>query len=267
MITTKKFYYLATVVALLSLLWPATLAAQEELVCETEVTVQADDWLSKIAEKEYGDVLLYPALAAATNAQAAADSSFTAIDNPDVIEPGWKICVPSLAQAQALAGSGPPGGASPADLTATELRNATYSGIYEAPVTLTDGLYEGEPFVEGAASRPVVEYISEIYGDLDGDGLADAAVFLVENSGGTGNFVYVAAQLNQNGQPVDAGAVWLEDRIQIKSATIADGQIMLEIITEGPGDAACCKSHKAQVAYALQDGQLVQVSSQAGDLE
>jgi hypothetical protein len=65
-----------------------------------------------------------------------------------------------------------------------------------------------------------------------------------------------AAQLNQNGLPADAGAVLIEDRIQVKSAVIEDGQIRLEILTEGPGDAACCKSHKAQKSYALQNGSL-----------
>ena len=37
------------------------------MVCETDVVVQADDWLSKIAEKFYGDPLAYQAIADATN--------------------------------------------------------------------------------------------------------------------------------------------------------------------------------------------------------
>ena len=97
------------------------------------------------------------------------------------------------------------------------LRNATYSGIYEEPITLTDGLYKGKPFGEGDASRPTVEYIggSELYGDLDGDGVADAVVFLVERGGGSGAFTYVSAQLNRGGKPADAGAVRIGDRIQV----------------------------------------------------
>jgi hypothetical protein len=63
------------------------------------------------------------------------------------------------------------------------LRNAIYSGIYDAPITLTDGRYEGEPFVAGDPARPVVTYVdgAEVYGDLDGDAVDDAVVFLVEN--------------------------------------------------------------------------------------
>ncbi|MCB0123824.1 MAG: hypothetical protein KDE58_16335, partial [Caldilineaceae bacterium] len=60
-----------------------------------------------------------------------------------------------------------------ATLSIDALKNGTYSGIDdEGAVTLTDGLYEGEPLVAGGAARPRVEYIdgSEHTGDLDGDG-------------------------------------------------------------------------------------------------
>ncbi|HXV43996.1 MAG TPA: hypothetical protein VEC96_13095, partial [Anaerolineae bacterium] len=36
-----------------------------------EYIVQADDWLSKLAEKNYGDVLAWPVIWEATNAKAA----------------------------------------------------------------------------------------------------------------------------------------------------------------------------------------------------
>jgi tungstate transport system substrate-binding protein len=96
------------VVVLLSMLFAfqaAALAApplQDEVVCEQEAVVQADDWLSKIAEKAYGDVFAYPAIADATNAKHAGDESFAMIENVDVIEPGWKLCLPSAADAEAM---------------------------------------------------------------------------------------------------------------------------------------------------------------------
>lgn len=102
----KKFLFLTVLLALVfSTLTSAALAApplQSAVVCEQEVTVKADDWLSKIAEKVYGDVLAYPAIADATNAKNAEDSSFAKIDNVDVIETGWKLCVPSPADAETL---------------------------------------------------------------------------------------------------------------------------------------------------------------------
>jgi heat shock protein HslJ len=147
-----------------------------------------------------------------------------------------------------------------------ELRNATYSGIYDEPVTLTDGRWEDEPFT--------VQYLdgSELYTDLDGDGAEDAVVFLLERGGGTANIIYMGAQLNEAGQPVDAGAVRL-DEVQIKSVSADDGQIQLEVITVGPGDGDCCPTHKASRTYAFQDGGWVDVSEEgqlaqvsAGDL-
>ena len=114
----------------------------------------------------------------------------------------------------------------------------------------------------------LVQYVddAELTGDLDGDGVADAVVFLVERGGGSGVFTYVAAQLNRAGQPVDAGAVRIGDRIQVKSAAIEEGQVTLDIITQGPGDPACCGTHQARTTYALQEGKLVETTGESGDL-
>jgi heat shock protein HslJ len=146
--------------------------------------------------------------------------------------------------------------------------NATYSGMYEEAVTLTDGLYEGEPFVEGDPARPSVQYVEdrELFGDLDGDGVEDAVVFLIERGGGTAAFTYIAAQLNQNGQPVDAGAVMVEDRTQILAQAIEDEQVVLDITTLGPGDGDCCPSHKTRRVYTLESGKLVDISPEDQDL-
>jgi molybdate transport system substrate-binding protein len=96
---------LVVVSLLLGVLAPTvTLAAPpaQEIACAEEYTVQADDWLSKIADKFLGDVLAYPAILAATNQQHAVDPAFTQIANPDLIEIGWQLCVPTVEQAQAL---------------------------------------------------------------------------------------------------------------------------------------------------------------------
>lgn len=104
----KRLINLVSVVSILaSLLAPTPALAQSEVVCESDVVVQADDWLSKIADKVYGNPLAYTAIAQATNAKAASDSSYAKIDNPDVIEAGWKLCLPSATEAQAMLGSAP----------------------------------------------------------------------------------------------------------------------------------------------------------------
>jgi hypothetical protein len=267
---TGRYFLILAVTAVLAVgLSSRPSLAQEELTCESDVVVQEGDWLSSIAETAYGDPMLYQAIASATNLIAQSDSSYATIDNPDLIELGWKLCVPSLADAQALVESVPaaagPEVVSPTGLTIEQLENATYSGIGvdEQPITLTGGEYESEPLAPESdiRQRAVMVPYGVRYGDLNGDGADDAVIFLSENSGGTGNFTYIAAQLNQDGQPVDAGSVWIEDRIQIISVAIEDGQVMLEVTAEGPGDAACCKTYKTQKTYALQDGRLTELPS------
>jgi hypothetical protein len=46
--------------------------------------------------------------------------------------------------------------------TLGELRAATYEGIFDYPVTLIDGCYEGEPFVEGGASATAALVVGAI---------------------------------------------------------------------------------------------------------
>ena len=70
-----------------------------------DYTVQADDWLSKLAEKFYGDPLAFPAIVESTNAKAANDDSYIIIDNPDVIEVGQKLSIPTAQEASTILGS------------------------------------------------------------------------------------------------------------------------------------------------------------------
>jgi hypothetical protein len=70
--------------------------------CGLDYVVQADDWLSKLADKYFGDMLAYPAIFEATNSAAQDDSSYATIANPDLIEIGWKLCIPSAADAQTM---------------------------------------------------------------------------------------------------------------------------------------------------------------------
>ncbi len=98
----KTITIIALLTAFVLTLTPTQTLAQEGVACENDVTVQADDWLSKLADKFFGDPLAFPAIAAATNTKVADDDSYATIEDPNVIEPGWKLCVPSAADAQAL---------------------------------------------------------------------------------------------------------------------------------------------------------------------
>jgi heat shock protein HslJ len=124
--------------------------------------------------------------------------------------------------------------------TSDELANATYQGIYDQPVTLVGGSWEGEPFEPGAASRPAVGLVKHFWmgGDLQGDGA------------------------RRDGEIINVGTALLGDRVQLKEARLTDGKIELDVVQTGPEDAACCPSQKATRVWALDSNGLSEVASE-----
>ncbi|MCB0154290.1 MAG: LysM peptidoglycan-binding domain-containing protein, partial [Anaerolineae bacterium] len=84
---------LLMVLLLIALLAGLASAASPVQQTGQEYTVQADDWLSKLAEKNYGDVLAWPVIWKATLAKAEADDSFAMITDPNIIEVGQKLWI------------------------------------------------------------------------------------------------------------------------------------------------------------------------------
>ena len=80
------------------------------------------------------------------------------------------------------------------------------------------------------------------FGDLNGDGIGDAAIILVENGGGSGEFESVVAVLDPGGVPTQAGQAQLGDRVRINSMAINSGMIELDTLVQGPNDPMCCPS-------------------------
>lgn len=100
-ILSRTLTSLSILTLLFSLSLPPSVAAPAP-ACVEVYTVQADDWLSKVADKLLGDLLAYPAIMAATNQQHQRDVTFAQITNPDVIEVGWKLCIPGGEEAGSL---------------------------------------------------------------------------------------------------------------------------------------------------------------------
>jgi glucose/mannose transport system substrate-binding protein len=96
----KRFLTVALLLALLVVVSPASLvSAQGE---GEDYTVQADDSLSKLADKFFGDINAYWAIMSATNNANAEDPSYVKITNPDILEVGDKLSIPSQEDAQAF---------------------------------------------------------------------------------------------------------------------------------------------------------------------
>lgn len=146
----------------------------------------------------------------------------------------------------------------PAELDIATLGNIAYRGILEEAVMLADGTFEGDPFVAGGASRPVVTLLPEpvAFGDLNGDGQIDAAVVLVSDSGGSGSFVYLAAVESRDGVAENAATLFLGDRVQVNSLAIEDGRLVVKLLSHAPDDPACCPTQEKTLNLTLSGDQL-----------
>ncbi len=131
----------------------------------------------------------------------------------------------------------------PSEAWQLAVRNGTYGGI-----TLRDGEHK---------ETSSMLYIDRLaVGDLDGDGVEDAAVVLVSWSGGTGWFYSLTAVRNDHGRPVVTADVQLGDRIKVQRLTVHSGQITVSYLTQGPNDGMCCASQPVESTFTLRGGRL-----------
>ena len=148
--------------------------------------------------------------------------------------------------------------------TIEELKTATYGPFEGQTVTLMNGKWEGEPFVEGGASMPIVWLSEGLYltGDLDEDTAPEAVVHLTYSTGGTGNFGYLAVMARDTEGVVQQGLAEIGDRVALRAARIDSGRVVLDVLQAGPEDAMCCPSQLARRTFTLQVGELVEVESE-----
>jgi heat shock protein HslJ len=146
-----------------------------------------------------------------------------------------------------------------------EAANASYAGALGAPVTLVDGLWQGEPYAEGGASAPRAGLARDflLSGNLDGDGAEETAVLIWTSTGGSGTFDYLFV-LDRGADGVvsaRAGAP-LGDRVKLRAARIVEGRVVLDTVQAGPGDAACCPGQKIRRTFALAGDAMTEYSTE-----
>lgn len=136
----------------------------------------------------------------------------------------------------------------------------TYSGLGDplGSVTLVNGRWAGDPPIAGAASRPIVELADSfrIVGDLDGDGADEAVVVLSYGAGGSATWSFLAVVARANGAPRNVATTALGDRVQIRSARIDGGRLLVSGVRAGANDAACCPGDLVEWQWTLGAGRL-----------
>jgi hypothetical protein len=123
----------------------------------------------------------------------------------------------------------------------------TIHGTEYGPVTLSEGVWEGEPWVEGGASRPRVGLASDFLrrGDVDSDGQDELLVVVWQSSGGSGTYNYIAL-LDENGGTLrNTATTALGDRVKVMEGAVSPGLVEVEVLEHDEDDAACCPTRHA----------------------
>lgn len=133
--------------------------------------------------------------------------------------------------------------------------NASVEG---GKVPLTNGRWN-DP-VEGGSSFSLLPV--HAIGDLDGDGVADAAVVLVEVSAGTGTFAYLFAIKSHAGSATQLGPPeWLGDRSVVERIAIdKKGILSVRFLTHKDGDPECCPTLRINDRFRVDGGKLVGIT-------
>jgi hypothetical protein len=139
--------------------------------------------------------------------------------------------------------------------TLDEVGNATVVGVFEDPVTLRNGRWDGEPYVPGGAARPTAGVIEDFSaaGDLDGDGTGETIAFLWSATGGSGTRNYIAVFTNSGDGVSNPSTLLIGDRVKLREVRIADKRIEVDLVQHGPDDAMCCPSEESTRMW-LYDG-------------
>jgi hypothetical protein len=151
-------------------------------------------------------------------------------------------------------------------VTGEALMNGSYP-IRDGGVTvqLAGGKYEAG---QGADYVQVTLLPDIAYGDLNLDGVPDAAVILAENYGGSGTFLSLVPVLAGIDGAKAESSVHLGDRVQIKSVVAENGKVRISLLVQAPNDPMCCPTLPQTRTYEYRVGSglfLVEVTSQTAD--
>ncbi len=139
--------------------------------------------------------------------------------------------------------------------------SATYT-IDGQPVALANGRSQVPAAPGSAAQVTTVVFGQPAVGDLNGDGRADAAVILQQDSGGSGTFYYAAVAINAAAGARGSNAILLGDRIAPQNISIQNGRVVVNYAERNPGEPMTTPPSLGVTKYLIyQNSVLVEASS------
>jgi serine/threonine protein kinase len=139
-------------------------------------------------------------------------------------------------------------------LTIHGLKNAEYN-IYDNIVKLIEGKCN---YIDKYNNNIPYELERFTFGDINNDGINDAAVIVNEIDGNAFN-QYLCAVINENGNPLNVSCVDTGGNPSVvQSVIIKSGKIIIEVLTVGPHDSAANPTLKKTMIFSLIGGRLVE---------
>ncbi len=140
------------------------------------------------------------------------------------------------------------------------LDNATVSGIFDLPITLEEGQWQGDPYVPGGASRPTAGLVPDVpvTGALSREGNTLPVAILWASMGGSGNFRHLVVFNREAAGVRSIATALIGDRAEIRSITITGTTIELRVIQAGSDDPLCCPQTKVLRSWTLSGDRLLE---------
>lgn len=135
------------------------------------------------------------------------------------------------------------------------LANLSYQGVFDHPVQLVNGSYQGEPFMPGGASRPRLALLQDLTAttDLNDDRRIDAVVLLAESAGGSATFIHLAAVLTEQEGLTNVATTRISDAVRVIALDANNGKIALDYLATAPDEPRCCPSQRMMEIFDLHD--------------
>jgi hypothetical protein len=150
-----------------------------------------------------------------------------------------------------------------------QIKNLYYSSdlATDGYIRLLDGIY-WEKYDNGTGTGLSARLLDNIsIGDLDGDGVNDAAVILISDPVGSGTFYDLHVFINGLFFLYSAGVDFLGDSIKIEDIFIEDQKVYIDMLIHGQEDPICCPSKEVSRAYLIEDHELIKLIVHWGVLE
>ncbi len=128
--------------------------------------------------------------------------------------------------------------------------NATYR-IDDVPVQLVNGKAEAG---SGSAKVSTSIFGQPVVGDVSGDGVNDAVLFLTQNMGGSGVFYSVVAAIHTASGTQGTNSALLGDRIAPQNLQIQDGRVIANYADRKAGEPMTTAPSFAMSAYFIVEG-------------